>query len=193
MYMGLETGPIILLTPVSKIQLRLLHGLEVPTPSWLSLSDEISPLFSYCFYWTHLPLLSWRGLHPQELQRPLRHLPPLQPRAPPSSWLRSCSIWGKPWNFVFTVITIILTLRTDLVYLVKRLPAQQATWTKGPSLPRDSPAPTAITMPTDLTSRVHAPKYPLIMNPLRMVFTCRKEIQYSTVHCYPNIHSEHRR
>ena len=59
----------------------------------------------------------------------------------------------------------------DILYLVKRLPQQQATCTSGPSLPRASPAPTASTMPRLLTSRVQAPRYPLMMNPLRIVFT----------------------
>lgn len=41
--------------------------------------------------------------------------------------------------------------------------------TIGPSLPKQRPADTDSISPTDLTSNVHLPKYPRIMNPDRMV------------------------
>ena len=38
----------------------------------------------------------------------------------------------------------------------RRLPQQQAMWTRGPSFPRLNPAPTLSTIPRHLTSKVHA-------------------------------------
>ena len=65
-----------------------------------------------------------------------------------------------------------LRLPSFLLYLEnreqKRLPQQQATWTRGPSFPRLSPEDTARTRVTVLISRVHFPRYPRMMNPLRM-------------------------
>lgn len=65
-----------------------------------------------------------------------------------------------------------------LLYLEKRLqkrfPQQQATWTRGPSLPRLRPEDTARTRVTVFISRVHLPRYPLMMKPLRMVLICSK-------------------
>jgi hypothetical protein len=48
-------------------------------------------------------------------------------------------------------------------------PQQAATCTKGPSLPKLRPADTANIIPTDFVNNVHFPKYPRIMNPLKMV------------------------
>ena len=56
-------------------------------------------------------------------------------------------------------------------YRVNRLPQQQATCTRGPSFPKLRPAPTASTIPTDLTISVQAPRYPRITNPLKIVLT----------------------
>lgn len=51
---------------------------------------------------------------------------------------------------------------------------QHAMWTIGPSFPRLRPADTESMMPTDLMIRVHLPRYPLMMNPLRIVLICDK-------------------
>lgn len=40
----------------------------------------------------------------------------------------------------------------------------------GPSLPNDNPEETESISPTDLMIKVHFPRYPLIMKPLRIVF-----------------------
>lgn len=53
------------------------------------------------------------------------------------------------------------------------IPIQEAMCTIGPSLPKLSPAETLIIMPTDFTNRVHFPKYPLIIKPLKIVFICK--------------------
>lgn len=49
---------------------------------------------------------------------------------------------------------------------------QEAMCTIGPSLPKFNPAETLIIIPTDFTNRVHFPKYPLIIKPLKIVFIC---------------------
>lgn len=46
----------------------------------------------------------------------------------------------------------------------------EAICTIGPSFPKLSPAETHIIIPTDFISRVHFPKYPLIIKPLKIVF-----------------------
>lgn len=48
-------------------------------------------------------------------------------------------------------------------------PQQQATWTRGPSFPRLRPDATANTRVMVLIIKVHLPRYPRMMNPLRMV------------------------
>jgi len=50
-------------------------------------------------------------------------------------------------------------------------------WTIGPSFPRLRPADTDNMMPTDLMIRVHLPRYPLMMNPLRIVLIYKKRRQ----------------
>lgn len=47
---------------------------------------------------------------------------------------------------------------------------QEAICTIGPSLPKLNPAETHIIIPTDLIRRVHFPRYPLIIKPLKIVF-----------------------
>lgn len=52
------------------------------------------------------------------------------------------------------------------------LPMQHAMCTMGPSLPKLRPADTESIRPTDFIIRVHFPKYPRIIKPLRIVFIC---------------------
>ena len=49
-------------------------------------------------------------------------------------------------------------------------PQQEATCTRGPSLPRLRPADTANIIQTDFIISVHLPRYPRIMKPDRIVF-----------------------
>lgn len=62
-------------------------------------------------------------------------------------------------------------------YLVKKWQSmfaqQQATWTSGPSFPRLSPEETASTSVMVFMIRVHFPRYPRMMKPLRMVLICK--------------------
>ena len=53
-------------------------------------------------------------------------------------------------------------------------PQQQATCTKGPSLPSIKPALVDSIIPIDLINNVHFPKYPRMMKPPRMVLICLK-------------------
>ena len=58
-------------------------------------------------------------------------------------------------------------------------PQQQATWTRGPSLPSINPAATAKGIVRVLTIRVPRPKYPCITKPDSIVFTLRQDCYFS--------------
>lgn len=60
-------------------------------------------------------------------------------------------------------------------------PQQQATCTRGPSFPKLKPDATASTNVIVLIIKVHFPKYPLMINPLKIVLIykgMKKAIQF---------------
>lgn len=69
-------------------------------------------------------------------------------------------------------------MRTAIVSLKNKrhLPMQMVIWTIGPSLPTLRPAATDSMMPIDLISKVHFPKKPRIIKPLKIVFICTVQL-----------------